>query len=218
MQMAEVQLPETAKLRLHHFWAKDIRPLQYKELVHVHGQGLLFLTMVNMHSGNDFFLEGCMRARVDGTQTLLSSGTEDYFLRSFYFDTVPLASDASGVLQVRHTCRYTTRATLAEGVEVSPTCQMVRNQCGNGSSEGNHALSMVARSRDQHSICVCFACELQKEKQGNGPSQYPCVVGCKWQTTLHGSPCAKRQQNSRQASQTASSRNNKHECGKSWST
>jgi hypothetical protein len=103
VQMAEVQLPETAKLRLHHFWAKDIRPLQYKELVHVHGQGLLFLTMVNMHSGNDFFLEGCMRARVDGTQTLLSSGTEDYFLRSFYFDTVPLASDASGVLQWKKT-------------------------------------------------------------------------------------------------------------------
>ena len=40
-----------------------------------------------------------MRLKVDGQRRLLSSGTEDYFLSSFYFDAGTFTSDVAGVLQ-----------------------------------------------------------------------------------------------------------------------
>ena len=66
-----------------------IAPLQFVTLSNTANKsGMLFLVTFNIKSESATFMEGCVRAIIDGSNetTFLSSGTEDFFLSAFYFN------------------------------------------------------------------------------------------------------------------------------------
>lgn len=82
------QLPGNSRL---HLYKQDqvLAPLQFITLSNsTNAGGFLFLVTLNVQSDTPQFMEGCMRARIDGDNktTFLSSGTEDFFLSAFYFN------------------------------------------------------------------------------------------------------------------------------------
>ena len=86
------RLPPTARLRLLATERAMLQPLDTLGLVQLPAgrAGALLLTVLQVLSGNANFLEGCVRASWNGGEPeLVSSGTEDYFGSSFYFDGVP---------------------------------------------------------------------------------------------------------------------------------
>lgn len=101
-----VRLPRTARLKLHrleHFVAK---PLQEFALCEVKGAGALYqvtITARGLKQTGDWknlsFLEACMRGYFDGSAepTLLSSGLEDYFLGTYYFNRGKYANSLAGL-------------------------------------------------------------------------------------------------------------------------
>ena len=89
-------LPVSARLRLLRVENASLAPLETLPLVLLEPgarAGALYMTVLEVLSGNSNFLEGCFRARLGGAadegEMLLSSGTEDYFGSSFYFSGVP---------------------------------------------------------------------------------------------------------------------------------
>ena len=88
-------LPPSARLRLLRADNVTLAPLETLPLVLLEpgaSAGALYLTVLQVLSGNSNFLEGCVRARLGGGadgEMLMSSGTEDYFGSSFYFSGVP---------------------------------------------------------------------------------------------------------------------------------
>eukprot|EP00042_Codosiga_hollandica_P058449 m.881566 g.881566 ORF g.881566 m.881566 type:complete len:199 (-) comp59862_c0_seq10:3620-4216(-) len=60
------------------------------------GGGMLFLVTLAAKSSNLHYLEGRVRSVVDGSDLLLSSGTEDYFLSAQYFDLGVFHTPLSG--------------------------------------------------------------------------------------------------------------------------
>ncbi len=101
-----VRLPESARLKLHrrdHYTAK---PLEEFALCDVKGAGALYQVTIaarGLHDRPDWtrlsFLEACMRAYLDGEAepTLLSSGLEDYFLGTYYFNRGRYANNLAGL-------------------------------------------------------------------------------------------------------------------------
>lgn len=85
--LGNIQLPPNARLRLqvHH---GILDPLQVIEIAQSPGAGALYQVTLAVTSKNCSFLEGMMRAYINGTKNplLLSSGTEDYFLGTYYFN------------------------------------------------------------------------------------------------------------------------------------
>ena len=61
--------------------------------------GALFQVTLAASSSDFTYLEGCVRAFIDGnnTTTFLSSGTEDFFLSAFYYNSGLFHSDNSGL-------------------------------------------------------------------------------------------------------------------------
>lgn len=83
-----LRLPDSARLKLYkkeHYLAG---PLEEFELCDAHTPGALFLVTIAAKSENFNFLEAQMRAYVDGASEpmMLSSGLEDYFLGTYYFN------------------------------------------------------------------------------------------------------------------------------------
>ena len=85
MTLGLLELPATARLRLHSHSSPLLAPLDFHPLYNVSGAGgvLLWTGLAARGVGadaNERFLEGCVRARIDGRpEELLASGTEDYF-------------------------------------------------------------------------------------------------------------------------------------------
>lgn len=90
-------LPPTARLRTLHNVTRSVPPLGYVTVTAPAGGGTLAVVMQDVQSTDLNYLEGCVRAFVDGASDaqFLSSGTEDYYMSASYWDeglyTTPLA-------------------------------------------------------------------------------------------------------------------------------
>ncbi len=105
-QVGGVVLPEHARLKLHKVEDHLAAPLDEITMCNVDGPGALYQAtiqaMAQPLSGSppsETFMEGCLRAYLNGNTTpeLLSSGFEDYFLGTYYFNRGRYATDISGL-------------------------------------------------------------------------------------------------------------------------
>jgi hypothetical protein len=105
-----IQLPENARLKLVKIENKEFEPLAEFDMCNVTGKGALFLVTIaakglgkNVEPDKKYkglcFLEACIRAYFDGSTepVLLSSGLEDYFLGTYYFNKGRYYSDVAGL-------------------------------------------------------------------------------------------------------------------------
>jgi len=102
VQVGGVTLPENARLRLYRVEHHLAQPLEEFPLCDVSGAGALYQVTIAAKGsvpGNFNFMEGCIRAYFDGatTPTLLSSGFEDYFLGTYYFNKGRYDNAVAGV-------------------------------------------------------------------------------------------------------------------------
>ncbi len=90
-----VRLPESARLRLHKLEGYTAKPLEEFTLCDVAGPGALWQVAIAARGERDSgswtdlsYFEACVRAYFDGSPepTILSSGLEDYFLGTYYFN------------------------------------------------------------------------------------------------------------------------------------
>lgn len=81
-------LPKNSRLKLHKVVNRTTKPLEEFDLCNTPGAGLLYMVTIAAQSNNFGFLESCVRAYIGGTRKplLLSSGLEDYFLGTYYFN------------------------------------------------------------------------------------------------------------------------------------
>ena len=88
VNIAGVTLPKTARLRLHRQEGINVQPLAFFDLCKIPGSGMIFQVFMAAQSTNFEFMEGQIRAYI-GAQAeplMLSSGLEDYFLGTYYFN------------------------------------------------------------------------------------------------------------------------------------
>jgi len=87
VRLGDLVLPETAKLQMVRT-EKDLNDLEMITIASAGQGGALLLTKFDADAPRFTYLEGCLRLLKDGSQTplFLSSGVEDYFLSSNYFD------------------------------------------------------------------------------------------------------------------------------------
>lgn len=88
LNVSGLMLPQNARLKLHKNVGVDIQPLDEFDLCKVTGAGMVFQVAMAARSTNFEFMEGQMRAYFgnDMTPQFLSSGLEDYFLGTYYFN------------------------------------------------------------------------------------------------------------------------------------
>ncbi|MGO8699701.1 MAG: DUF2961 domain-containing protein [Limisphaerales bacterium] len=100
---AGVRLPETARLKLHKLENHVAQPREEFALCDVPGGGALYQVTIAAkglgNPGDISFLEAIMRAYVDGAKSpmLLSSGLEDYFTGTYYFNRGRYANALAGL-------------------------------------------------------------------------------------------------------------------------
>ena len=102
-----VTLPGNARLKLHKLENYTAQPLEEFALCDVTGNGALYqVTMAakcQSHTGKPLidlaYLEACMRAYIGGKKEplLLSSGLEEYFLGTYYFNKGRYATPVAGL-------------------------------------------------------------------------------------------------------------------------
>jgi len=88
LEVCGFPLPVEARLRLHKLENFQAKPLQEFDLARIPGRGLVFQVTMAAKSGSFEFMEGQMRAYFGGASDpqYLSSGLEDYFLGTYYFN------------------------------------------------------------------------------------------------------------------------------------
>lgn len=96
------KLPESARLKLIRLEGREVEPLKEFDLCDVKGKGALFQVTIaaeGLEPKQLSYLEACMRAYTGGSDEpiMLSSGLEDYFLGTYYFDTGKFHADISGL-------------------------------------------------------------------------------------------------------------------------
>ncbi len=87
-EIGGIPLPPSARLRLDRRPDRRIAALEEFDLCDVRGQGLLYQVAMAAKSVNFGYLEACMRAYLGDAREpmFLSSGLEDYFLGTYYFN------------------------------------------------------------------------------------------------------------------------------------
>ncbi len=97
-----VELPESARLKLHRLEDYEAKPLEEFDLCRMTGKGALYQVTIAAESGKLTYLEACMRAYLGGNTEplMLSSGLEDYFLGTYYFDTGRFHADIAGLTHI----------------------------------------------------------------------------------------------------------------------
>jgi hypothetical protein len=97
--IGDLRLPDDARLRLHTFEKQDLDALEMVDLVTSDKAGILYQVTLSVRSENMAFLEAVLRAWIDGAEEplLLSSGTEDYYLGTYYFNRGPYHLPEAGV-------------------------------------------------------------------------------------------------------------------------
>ncbi len=107
--LAGVRLPPTARLKLYKLENHVAKPLEEFVLCDTQGAGALYqVTMAaeGLRQSGDWkdisYLEAIVRAYVDGSKTpmLLSSGLEDYFLGTYYFNRGCYANALAGLTHI----------------------------------------------------------------------------------------------------------------------
>jgi hypothetical protein len=110
VELGGVRLPDNARLRLHKLENHMAKPLEEFALCEWKGDGALYqVTMAakGLRRGPDekqrwkdlSFMEACMRAYIGGVSEplMLSSGLEDYFLGTYYFNKGRYATPVAGL-------------------------------------------------------------------------------------------------------------------------
>ncbi len=110
VELGGVRLPEKARLKLYKLENYTARPLEELSLCDVKGNGALYqVTMAakGLRKLEDAsqrwkdlsFMEACMRAYIGGAREplFLSSGLEDYFLGTYYFNKGRYATPVAGL-------------------------------------------------------------------------------------------------------------------------
>jgi len=103
MFVGGIELPPAARLRLHRLDSFTAKPLQEFALCDVGGSGALYQVTIAARAlekkGGMNYLEACMRAYIDKSTTplMLSSGLEDYFTGTYYFNRGRFANDLAGL-------------------------------------------------------------------------------------------------------------------------
>ncbi len=103
VEVGGVELPATARLRLYtreHFATKALEEF---DLFSTTKAGALFQVTMCAHSENFCYLEACMRAYFGQASEpmLLSSGLEDYFLGTYYFNRGTYYTPVAGLTHIR---------------------------------------------------------------------------------------------------------------------
>jgi len=110
--LGNIRLPKTARLRLEVRDQIELEPLQFFDICHSSRAGALYQVTLAVASKNFNFLEAVLRAYLDGAKEplLLSSGTEDYFLGTYYFNRgmyhFPIAGLTHKEQDADGTCRF----------------------------------------------------------------------------------------------------------------
>lgn len=99
VRLAGMELPKEARLKLHRIEGETFNALEELDLCDVEGKGALFQVAMQAKSTNLYYLEACMRAYLGGSDKplMVSSGLEDYFLGTYYFDTGHYYADIAGL-------------------------------------------------------------------------------------------------------------------------
>ncbi len=94
-----VELPQSARLVLKRLEGYGAESLEEFDLCKVTGQGALYKVTIAAQGESFTYLEACMRAYMGTAQKplMLSSGLEDYFLGTYYFDTGRYYADTAGL-------------------------------------------------------------------------------------------------------------------------
>jgi hypothetical protein len=110
--LGNIRLPDNARLRLQVHDNVELEPLQIFDICHSSRAGALYQVTLAVASKNFNFLEAVLRAYMDGAKEplLLSSGTEDYFLGTYYFNRgmyhFPIAGLTHKEQAADGTCRF----------------------------------------------------------------------------------------------------------------
>lgn len=110
IMLGDVKLPEKARLKLYKMENKELEPLTEFDLCNVQGGGAVFMVTMaakglRIHQNvNDrwkdlSYQEGCVRAYLNNEKEplMISSGLEDYFLGTYYFNKGKYYSDIAGL-------------------------------------------------------------------------------------------------------------------------
>ena len=100
VELGGVRLPDNARLKLYKLENHTAQPHEEFSLCDVKGNGALYqVTMAAKSHGNLCFMEACMRAYIGGAKEplFLSSGLEDYFLGTYYFNKGRYATPVAGL-------------------------------------------------------------------------------------------------------------------------
>jgi hypothetical protein len=143
-----MELPETARLKLHRLENHTAEPMEEFNLCDVKGHGAVYQVTIAaqaLSNGGMSYLEGCMRAYTGGGKEpiMLSSGLEDYFLGTYYFDTGKFHADISGLthLDKKNRCFSAYRFHDDDPLFFS---EGIRLTCRNGETEHGTAKGPVA--------------------------------------------------------------------------
>lgn len=99
VEFAGVRLPSDARLKLHKLETFIARPLQEFDLCNTESAGMLYQVTIAARSTSFTYLESCVRAYVDGAgePLMMSSGLEDYFLGTYFFNRGLYYTDVAGL-------------------------------------------------------------------------------------------------------------------------
>jgi len=99
VEFSGVRLPENARLRLYRLEDYTAQTLEEVDLCNTLKPGMLYMVTIAAHAERHTFLESCVRAYLDGAEKpiLLSSGLEDYFLGTYFFNRGMYHHDVAGL-------------------------------------------------------------------------------------------------------------------------
>jgi Protein of unknown function (DUF2961) len=88
VRLGGIPLPASARLKLRRLEKVSTAPLQEVTILDTKARGLLYAVTFEAISENFNYLEACLRAYPNGRDepVWMSSGTEDYFLGTYYFN------------------------------------------------------------------------------------------------------------------------------------
>ena len=98
--LGDLLLPKHTRLKLYKNENVLMKPFEFLSLANIsRSAGAVFMVTLAARSQDLVFLEGCMRAYIDDSKdtTWLSSGTEDFFLSSYYFNRGTFHADEAGL-------------------------------------------------------------------------------------------------------------------------
>ncbi len=103
IEIGGVELPATARLKLYTREHLTVKALEEFDLFSTSKAGAVYQVVMCAHSENFCYLEACMRAYFSGATepTFLSSGLEDYFLGTYYFNRGTYYTPVAGLTHIR---------------------------------------------------------------------------------------------------------------------